>query len=482
MKLRWITAVLLLIVGCTVGPDYKQPVAPEIRAPLFVGGSITTTDSLAFWWRNFDDPLLTEFVEQGLATSPTVEAAIARLRAARALREGVEGSYWPQFSADGSYRWSRDWGNSQSTKKWNETLNTSADARWEIDLFGSVRRSVEQAEAEERKLAYTLQDVRVSLAAEIARTYVMVRQYQAQVTLVQTSILLQERNAEMARQRYTAQTSTRYDLATAIAQLARIRASLPALRQSLTEAMLKLDWLTGQVPYATQQRISETQDVMCPPSVTPKTLSNELLRRRADIRVAEESIHAQTAAVGIATAEIYPKFYLNGTIGLSAPDIAPLSDYTRNVGFGPSASWNVFGFGTYRKRIAAAKETLTATVADYTHTVLQAYQEAEAAWNAYHNEAERTADLIEAENQHQIAYDIALRVYKEGEADFSNVISQQGNLLSLQETIATHRAALFSDVILLYKTLGGGWADESATPNEPLVISSTANSSIPPMK
>ncbi len=460
---RSVTLFLFLVLaGCAaVGPDYEQPEAPQTQAELFVGAGVEA-ETLAQWWTRFQDPVLTELVEQGLQSAPSVEAALARLQAARATREGSEAGFWPQFSADGSYTWSRGWGGAERTHGWSERLGASANARWEIDIFGGVRRSVEKSEAEEARLAYSLQEVRVSLASEIASAYVAVRQATAQVEIAEANLALQERNAEIIRKRYEAGSVPRYDLVSALGQVARTRAVIPSLRQSLIAAQLELDWLTGQTPYATQAKLGETHDVMTLPELLPKVIPNELLRRRADIRMAEASVHAQTAAVGMATAELYPSFSLGGTVGLSSPDFTPWSSYTRSINFGPSVSWNLFGFGTWRKQVESAKATLEASVADYRDTVLQAYQEAETAWNAYLREAERTTALQDAELHSKRALTIAENLYKHGEKDVEDVLTQQANLLTAQETLVVHRANLFANAITLYRALGGGWTDEPA--------------------
>ncbi len=470
--------LMLLLAGCAaVGPDYERPEAPKADTELFVGDGVEA-DTLAYWWRGFQDPVLTELVEQGLRSAPSVEAALARLRAARATREGTEAGFWPQFTADGSYTWSRGWGGGDRTSGWDKRIGASADARWEIDIFGGVRRSVEKAVAEEAALAYTLQDVRVSLAAEIASAYVAVRRCVALVDIAEENLALQERNAEIAQKRYEVGDVTRYDVATAQAQVARTKASIPTLKQDLTAAQLELDWLTGQAPYATQPKMAETQDTMSLPDLAPKTVPNDLLRRRADIRIAEENVHAQTAAIGVATAALYPTFSLGGTIGISSPDLSPWSSYTRSVSFGPSLGWNIFGFGTWRKQVESAKATLEATVAEYRDTVLQAYQEAETAWNACLREAERTTALQEAERNTARALSIADTLYTNGEKDIEDMLTQQANLLSAQENLVTHRATLFTNAITLYRALGGGWSDE-ATASEAADEADDTTTSLP---
>lgn len=459
MKPSRFLPLLLCLCGCAaVGPDAQTPNAPDAPG-LFATESGHEVDSLAYWWRNFNDPVLAELVECGLASSPSVEAALAKLRAARATREGAEANYYPHFSADGSYTWQRGWGN-QSTSGWNRNLSASVDASWEIDIFGGVRRAVEQAEAQEAQLAYTLQDVRVSLAAEIASAYVSVRRYEAQIAIAEANLALQERNVELVKKRHTSGDVIRYDVVTAEAQAARTRALLPQYRQHLTDAALKLDWLTGQAPYTFKERIVETQDTMHMPDVSPKALPAELLRRRADVRIAEMQVAAQSAAVGIAMADLYPRFTIGGAIGISSPDLTPWDSYTRTVRFGPSFHWNLFSFGYYQRRVDAAKASLEATVADYRNVVLEAYRETEAAWIAHHRETERTPALLDAARFCREALTIAEKRYDLGDIAIDDVITQQSLLLSAQENLVAHRAQLFDNAISLYRALGGGWSDE----------------------
>ena len=449
---------LLLLAGCAaVGPDYTPPEAPKAEAELFAGSGYEA-ESLANWWRDFQDPLLCDLIEEGLRNAPTVEAAVARLRAQRALRESTEAGFWPQFTASGSYTWGRAWG--AESHGWQDNLTARGDASWEIDIFGGVRRSVEQQAATEARLAYTLQETRVSLAAEIATAYVELRRYAAQVDIAEANLALQEKTAAVIRERAQAGMVPWYDVMATESQTATTRASIPQLRQNLTAAQLRLDWLTGQAPYATQARLRESLDEMSLPDLSPKVLPNDLLRRRADIRVAEENVHAQTAAVGVAEANLYPRFTLGGNIGLSSPDLSPWDAYTQSVNLGPSVSWNIFGFGSWRKRVESAKATLEATLADYEDAVLSAYQEAETAWDACRREAERTNDLRAAERFSGEALRIADQLYENGEITIDDVLTRQSSLLNAQEALVTHRATLFTNAITLYRALGGGWTDE----------------------
>ena len=452
-----------LLCGCTVGPDYQAPEPIKPEQPL-LGGSEDAVYSLAQWWEHFQDPTLSALITQGLANAPTLQAARERLISARASREQTEASFWPQFTANGSYTFSRGWEGKSATKGWDRHIGATADARWEIDIFGGLRREQERAEAEEAELAYTLEDLRVSLAAEIATAYVNVRRWLAQCAIAEENLALQEKNLERIRKQYENGEASRYDFLTAEAQVANTRASLPTLRQSLTASGLLLDKLSGLPPYASRARILETTDAMLLPEVTPKVPQNELLRRRADVRTAEETVHTRSAAVGVAVAALYPSFALNESLGLSSPDLSPWNSYTRSASLGPSVSWNIFGFGTWRKQVESAKASLRAAVADYQDTVLLAYQEAETAWRALQHESLRTPDLRTNENACKQALEIADSLYKNGSKDIEDVLTRQRSLLTAQEALVEHRATLFADVITLYKALGGGWSDAEPAP------------------
>jgi NodT family efflux transporter outer membrane factor (OMF) lipoprotein len=460
MKKLLPACLLLSLCGCViVGEDGEIPEAPTAEN-LFNTEQGLEADNLANWWRQFQDPVLSNLIEQGLASAPTLDAALARLRAARAEREGTEASFYPQFTADGSYRWGRSWGAGE-TSGWNRNLTASVDAAWELDVFGGLARATERSGAQEAKLAYTLQDVRVSLAAEIASTYVAVRRYEGQVTIAEANLALQERSVELVKKRHTSGDVIRYDVVTAEAQAARTRAALPQHRQNLNDAALRLDWLTGNPPYTFKAYLKETQDVMHLPEVAPKAPPAALLRRRADVRMAETEILAQTAAIGVAEAELYPKFAISGSIGISSPDLTPWGSYTRQISFGPSVRWNLFGFGYWQRKVDAAEASLEATIADYRNTVLEAYRETEAAWIAYHREIERTPPLLDAERFCREALSIAERRYEFGDIAIDDVITQQALLLSAQENLVAHRAQLFDNAITLYRALGGGWSDET---------------------
>ncbi len=456
--------LMLMAGGCMVGPDYQPPEAPQTATEIFVGEA-PEVETLAEWWQIFHDSVLTDLIARGIAAAPTVEAARERLRAARAQREQTEAEFWPKFTSSGAYTFSRSWDGKESSKGWNKRIGASVDAQWELDLFGKVRRSQERAEAEEEQLAYSLQDVRVSLAAEIASAYVDARRYAAQIDIAEANLALQERNLGRVRKRCESGDAPRYDLYSAEAQVSRTRASLPVLYQSLNQTQLLLDRLCGLTPYATRDRLMEALDTMELPTDVPRIPQNDLLRRRADVRMAEAAIHAQTAAVGVAEAALYPSFSLSGSLGLSSPDLAPWSSYTRTLSLGPSFSWNIFAFGYWQKQVESAKATLLATVADYRDTVLKAYQEAETAWTAYRHEAARAQDLQRTEQACRQALDVADKLYELGEKDIEDVLSQQSALLTAQEALVSHRADLFADMITLYKALGGGWADSEQAPD-----------------
>lgn len=464
MKAYGIVTVSILIVaaGCSVGPDYE---APTVEAPAVTLLSDTTQTNrvteLGDWWEGFEDPLLTSLVTNALAQSPTVTVAINQIRAARALLQSTERSNLPQISADGNFTESRSYGARESG--WDHSLTGGLDARWELDLFGGIRREMEQAQAALDSKIYNWHDVELSLAAEVASTYLTVRKVQTLLSITRENLALQERNAALVRKQYEAQTVTRFDLVRAEAQVAATAATIPAQEAEYTQACLKLEYLCGQLPYSLKAALEAepTATARLPVSM-PGTIANELLRRRPDIRVAEENIKSASAAVGMEQANLYPKFYLNGSLGLSSPELSPWSSYTRTIGAGPSFAWNIFGFGYYSKRIESKKIELESAVESYRDTVLSAYQETEAAWQALLRERQRTGHLTQAMLQQQTAATIAESLYREGETDYSNVITARASALSAEQQLTEHRDQLLQDLIALYKALGGSWSERTS--------------------
>lgn len=451
---------LICLTGCRVGPDYvaPTPIDPPSAAHYLHGdGAMVSNDQLHVWWTQFNDPLLSELIDTGLKVNPSLLIAMHRLNAARALRDATDANDRPTISADGSYREARSGGANQTA--WTSSVVGSVDARWELDFFGGLERALERSEAELMEQEYTLDDAQVVLVANIASAYFNYRRNQRLLETTQLSLDLRRRTIALGETRNAAGTVSLYNLTRSRALEKSVAASIPMLQAQMESAGLLLDSLLGTVPHTHAAKLAaEAQFAQLPKSI-PTLLPNDLLRQRPDIRIAETAIRKQTAQIGIDTATIYPKFMLTGSLGVSSPEVAPWQDYSRLVSGGPSFSWNIFAFGYWRKILQYDEHMLQASVESYRQTVLEAYRESETAWQDYSHEIVRDEPLREAIAYREQALDIASKLYDSGLDTYDDVITCEQDLLVAQDLLIEHHYKCFSNLITLYRSLGGGWSD-----------------------
>lgn len=465
--------VLFLLSACaSVGPDY---VAPEPKLPddwqtgLQDGlkGKPTDPEHLATWWNTLNDPLLTQLITQSLADSPDIRQAIARVRQSRASRSAARSAYFPTLDGGGSattQRKSRDSSNTSSGVE-QEWYQGGFDAGWEIDVFGGVRRSVEAADAALQAVEADLEDVRVTLAAEVARNYLEARTYQYRLDVAIANIQAQKSTVDLIQSRFDAGISGELEVQQARYNLENTRSQLPVLRSGLEAAKNRLAVLTGQIPGSLHELLQDRQPIPVPPIEVAVGVPAETLRRRTDVRSAERQLAAQSARIGVATADLYPKFRLMGSIGLEALHTDDFFDKSsRFWSLGPSVSWRIFDAGAIRRNIDIQSALQEQYLAIYEKTILSALEEVENALTAYAEEQVRRDHLKDAVTAAQRAADLAHDRYTAGVVDFSNVLDAQRSLLSFQDALAQSEGLVTTNLIVLYKALGGGW--ESYTVEE----------------
>ena len=463
--LQLLTTVLLalLLAGCaTVGPDYLPP---EILTPgkwntdLKDGLSSEPADpqTLASWWKTLDDPTLTNLIERAIEGNLDLKQARARVREARARRGITEADRFPIIDSTGSARYSRS---SEETGS-GETRDLYAvgfDASWELDLFGGVRRSIESAQAALEASEEDLGDVLVSLLAEVGLNYVEARTLQTRLTVAEENLKAQADTYEITVFRAEAGLTTALDVEQAKYNLEDTRSKIPTLRSSLEEAKNRLAVLLGNQPGAVHAEMSEPKPIPVTPLEIAVGVPADVLRRRPDVRGAERELAAQTAQIGVATAELYPKFSLLGSIGLEALSFGKLfSAGSRTYGVGPSFSWNIFDAGAIRKNIEVQNALQEQTLIQYEATILTALEDVQNALVAYAEEQERRQSLMSATKAAQIAVDLSVHQYSSGLMDFRDVLDAQRSLLSFQDQLAGSDGTVTSNMIRLYKALGGGW-------------------------
>ncbi|ADK83399.1 RND efflux system, outer membrane lipoprotein, NodT family [Desulfarculus baarsii DSM 2075] len=460
-----VVAVGLISAGCAaVGPDYQAPspqTPPAWRATMTGGLEAATpqAQALAQWWARFDDPLLTELIGQSLAGNLDIKTARAKVRQARAARGLSQAALWPELSADGAFESRRASENSRSGSGGQYDLYSGGfDAGWEIDIFGGARRGVEAAQADLEAAQADLRDVWVSICAETARNYVEARTYQARLAAMRANLEAQTKTHALIAARRAAGLSNELALRQAGYNLESSRAQLPGLQAGLESSLNSLAILAGRTPGSLHQRLAEVRPIpQCPPRVAVGVPA-EALRQRPDIRAAERRLAAQTARVGVATAALYPKLRLLGSIGLESVSSGELfSAASQAWGIGPAVSWKIFDAGAVRQNIAIQSSLQEQALLAYQKAVLAALAEVEDNLTAYAREQLRAQSLAKAVEEARRAEAIAQDQYRAGLVDFNNVLEAQRSLLQLQDQLAQSRGAVTSDLITVYKALGGGW-------------------------
>jgi outer membrane protein, multidrug efflux system len=478
---RWVMPWLLL-PGCAVGPNF---VAPNGEAPPAWQGLATSRPSqpsvptaspvqLVEWWKSFHDPTLTSLVERAINANLDLRQAQARIRQARAARGVAGAGLWPTVDVSASYRRSFSGGSSGISgasvsggpifipsgdgQGARDLFQTGLDAAWELDIFGGVRRQIEAADADLQAAVDDGRDLWVSLAAEVGTNYIDLRGLQQQIATARDNLEAQRHTAEISRQRYEAGFVSALDVANAKAQEATTRSQIPVVESAAQAAIYNLSLLLGREPAALARELSLQAPIPVTPPEVPVGLPSDLLRRRPDIRRAERQLHAATARIGVATADLFPRFSLSGSFGLSGNTAGSLTDWANRFwGFGPTVSWPVFDAGRIRANIEVQNALQEETLNAYQQTVLTALKDVETALVAYAKEQEHRQSLSEAVAYNRKAVDLARTLYVAGRRDFLSVLDAQRSLYLSEDALVRSTQGVASGLIALYKALGGGW-------------------------
>ena len=463
---------ILYLCGCAaVGPDYVEP---ETELPsawyseLQDGLTSTAIDpqTLAQWWSTLEDPALSNLMERAVRGNLDLKNARARIREARALRGVNRARLFPIIDATGSATKSRSSENSGDGTE-SELYSVGFDAGWELDVFGGVRRSVEAAQADLEASWENLHDVLVSLLAEVALNYMEVRTFQARFAVAEANIATQEATYEYTSSRFEAGLSNELPVQQALTNLETTRSQIPSLRTGLAAANNRLSVLLGEQPGAVNQELAEPRPIPVPPLTVAVGVPADTLLHRPDVRRLERLLAGQTARIGVATADLYPRFFLTGTIGLESLSAGDLfKSASRTWLIGPSVLWNVFDAGAARQRIDFQSALREQVLNDYGSRILLALEEVENALVAYAQEQLRRESLKAAAAAGQRTVLLAQDQYVAGLVDFNTVLIAQRSLLALQDELALSEGTVTSNLVRLYKALGGGWEFQGATGKE----------------
>jgi multidrug efflux system outer membrane protein len=474
-------AVLIAIAGCKVGPNYSAPSAtvsdgftqvPEGPAPGTTSLVTRDQEDIAAWWQVFGDPLLNSLVQRAEERNHDLRIAVERVREARAQRRSTASDQYPTLDADASYsrsRASENYAGPFEAGDDRDLYQYGFDAAWEIDVFGRVARGVEAADADLAASIENRRDVLVTVVAEVARNYTELRASQVRLALARRSVDAEKAALEIAQARFDAQLTSELDVAQARAQLSTRLSSIQPLEVAIRQSVHRLGVLLGQEPAALESELLATSEVDAAIPVPPPTVGvgapADLLRRRPDIRLRERELAAATARIGVARADLYPRFSLNGSFAMEASNTGDLFDLdSRNWSVTPAVRWNMFDGGRIRALINAAGAREQQALARYEQTVLKAMEETENAVVGFVKEQTRGESLASAVESNRRAVSLATELYTGGLSDFRNVLDNRQRLYQSEDELARSRLTVSSGLIAIYKSLGGGWESELKSP------------------
>ncbi|BBA33414.1 NodT family RND efflux system outer membrane lipoprotein [Methylocaldum marinum] len=455
--------LLALLSACAVGPDYSKPeVAPGAQFAHAVLPEFKRDGIEVAWWKQFNDPLLSQLIDRAVNSNLDLKAAEANLRVARALYLEAGLDLLPTITSHANYTTQKRSFDAMNRRTFAprelELFNVGFDAFWEVDFFGRIRRSVEARDAEVEAAEADLRDLLVSVISEVALNYFELRGLQNQLDVAQKNADNQAATLELTQARLEAGRGTELDTSRAKAQLDSTLATIPPIQSRIRETIHRLGVLVGQLPDSLSNNLSPPAPMPTIPETIQIGAPADLMRRRPDIRVAERNLAAATARIGVATADLFPRVTFNGTIALESRTLAGLgASGTEAFSAGPRISWAFLDLGRVRARIRAADASAEARLANYEQTVLNALEETENALVNYNRNRARRALLASAATASERAHELAHLRFEDGISDFLTVLDAERRLLLDQEQLAQSQTVTATSLIALYKALGGGW-------------------------
>jgi len=462
MALTAALVALAIISGCMVGPDYHPPKTET--PPSWSGTSNVTTAAatrittnaveMAQWWTRFNDPKLTELVQAALATNLDVQLAQAQLRQARAVRGKDAGGLWPSATATGAITRS----GTVSGAGLPGVNSVGADAIWNLDLFGVTRRQLESDAAGIQAAQENLYGAQVTLVSELALDYIQIRSAQEQIAIAQTNLQSESHTAEVTRQKGAAGFVSGLDEANADAQVATTAASIPPLETTIRQNIFALSILLNRPPAALLEDLANPGPVPLAPPEVPIGLPSDLLRRRPDIQVAEANLHAAAALIGVAVSDFYPQFSLTGTLSYQSTSTKDMFAGPNGIwSAGPQVSWPIFSGGSMISNVRLQKAATDAAYITYQKTILAALSDVESYLVAFTKEWDHLKALTDAVTLNRRALVLSQQLYQAGTAEFLTVLDAERSLLASETALAQSRQAISSDLVNVYRALGGGW-------------------------
>jgi multidrug efflux system outer membrane protein len=477
-----------LLAACGVGPNFTRPTAQvpahwpqppsETGAAPPAGPSIVDEQAaeLREWWSDFNDPTLDSLVSRALNANLDLRAAVLRIEESRVQRDITAAGRWPTLSASASYSRQRLSENTPTGSLFSSVGNVklpggagisipnpysqyqlSADASWEIDLFGRLRRSVEAADANVQVSVEDQRAVRVSLVSDVAESYLALRGAQARLQVAKDDLAIIDELLDLTCQRHAAGLTTDLDVSNAMAQASATRADLPSYELQITQSINQLSQLLAREPEALRAELGSAVPLSAVPPTIPIGVPADLARRRPDIREAEASLHAATAQIGVAVANLYPRLTLSANGGFQSETAGKLLEWASRFGsLGPTLELPIFDRGRWRTVHLNDVRSQEAAIV-YQRTVLNALHEVDNALSAYGADQQRRAWLDATVAQNHDALALARQRYEGGISTFIDVLDAERTLQQNELSRTASVTAVATDLVRVHRALGGGW-------------------------
>lgn len=476
--------IAFLLCSCSAGPNFLRPKAEVSPNWLEEGDPRVKTTAFDYrnWWKVFDDPVLDRLIDRAYRENLSLRIAGVRVLEARAQLGFATGRLYPQTQeATGSLqrirlseqspqaallqsqssRTSPEPSSSSLLEYWQDQIGLNAS--WEIDFWGKFRRAIESADASLLATVADYDSALVSLTADVTNSYIQIRTIEKRLGIARQNVDSQREILKIAEDRFQYGTASRLDVEQAKTVLNNTMASIPVLETQLRQAKNGLCVLLGLPPSELADAMDGSSEIPVSPPEIVVGIPNDLLRRRPDVRSAEYQAAAQSAQIGVAKADLYPAFSLTGMFGFLSSDIGSfkLSDMfawkSRTLQAGPSIQWNIFNYGRITNNVRVQDARFEQLVIAYQNTVLKAQQEVEDALVAFLRAQERAEFLARSVAAANTTLDLAVEQYREGLKDFTTVLIAQQALLNEQDNLTITLGSLSSNLVGVYRGLGGGW-------------------------
>ena len=473
-----VLGAVLLLGGCAmVGPDFVKPEAPVETEWMEARALEIKTESSDYkeWWTVFNDPVLNSLVESAYQQNLPLQISGIRILQTRAQLGVLIGNVYPQVQQGrGGANYNRLSENSPNSINIDDSFwqyDAGFDVAWELDIWGKFRRAIESGVANLEASIANYDDVLISLTAEVARTYVLLRTFEERLEIAAENVKIQERSLQIAEIRFKAGAVTELDVVQARSLLKSTEAFIPRFEASIRQIKNALAILMGKLPGEIDYMIGGARLIPKAPPEIVVDIPAELMRRRPDIQLAEYQIATQTPLIGVSKADLFPSFELFGSFGLLTSNSkntksggrkgSGFSDLFEADSFeffgGPSFRWNLFNYGRIDNRVRIEDALLQQLIVNYEDTVLRAHQEVEDSMIGFLRKKQEAGFLKDSVKASQRSVDLSMLQYKEGLVDYQRVLDSQRFLTDLQDVWTATRGSAIVNLVAMYKALGGGW-------------------------